>query len=102
MKKLIKLIVFISCLFSSENFWNTHSAHIIDKGRWEIGLFQPLRYGYSNFSEFSIHPGWFLVMPNLEIKESQADFLGFITASQYKIIYPTPLFEVSPSSLIIS
>ena len=71
MKHLIITLILTSSLFANEKTWSSHSAEILEQGRWEIGLFQPLRYGYSNYAEFSIHPGWFFLIPNLEIKEAQ-------------------------------
>lgn len=94
MKRLIKVIIFVTSLSADEKTWSSHSAEIIEKGRWEMGLFQPLRYGYSNFSEFSIHPGWFFLIPNLEIKEAQKSLFGYKTASQYRLTYPTMLLNM--------
>lgn len=94
MKNVVSLIFVMTALFASNNKWNSHSAYIIEKGRWEFGLFQPLRYGYTKTSEFSVHPGWFFLMPNIEIKESQTSVLGFKSASQYRLVYPTPLLNV--------
>jgi hypothetical protein len=94
MKNLIKIIILTTSLFANERIWSSHSAEIIEKGRWEMGLFQPLRYGYSNYAEFSVHPGWFFLIPNLEIKESQKSFFGYKTASQYKLTYPTILLNM--------
>ena len=82
-------------MFSNNKIWNSHSAHILEQGRVEIGLFQPLRYGYNQFTEFSVHPGWFFLIPNFQIKESRIDFFyKFKTASSYKVIYPTPLLNM--------
>jgi hypothetical protein len=94
MKQLIKIIILATSLFANEKTWSSHSAEIIEKGRWEMGLFQPLRYGYTEKTEFSIHPGWFFLMPNIEIKEAQEDFLNYKVASQYKISYPTVLLNM--------
>ena len=94
MKYLIKVIILTTSLFANEKIWSSHSAEIIEKGRWEMGLFQPLRYGYSNYAEFSVHPGWFFLIPNLEVKESQKSFFGYKTASQYKLTYPTMLLNM--------
>ena len=62
--------------------------------RWEMGLFQPFRYGYSESIEYSVHPLWFFVMPNFTLKKSQNDIAGFTSASQYKIVYPTPFLNM--------
>ena len=93
MKYLFSLIFIFSSVYSNDGNWNSYSANTLDKGRWELGLFQPFRYGYSEFSEFSVYPGLFFIMPNIQIKESQVPLYGFKTASQYKIIYPTLLLK---------
>ena len=59
-----------------------------------MGLFQPFRYGYSESIEYSVHPLWFFVMPNFSLKKSQSDFAGFTSASQYKMVYPTPFLNM--------
>jgi hypothetical protein len=59
-----------------------------------MGLFQPFRYGYSESIEYSVHPLWFFVMPNFSLKISQGDFAGFTSASQYKMVYPTPFLNM--------
>ena len=94
MKHLIITLILTTSLLANERIWSSHSAEILEQGRWEIGLFQPLRYGYSNDAELSIHPGWFFLIPNLEVKESQKNFLGYKTASKYKLTYPTILLNM--------
>ena len=94
MKKIVLFFVVLNSAFSNNKVWKSHSAHILEQGRVEIGLFQPLRYGYNQFTEFSVHPGWFFLIPNFEIKESRIDLYKFKTASSYKITYPTPLLNI--------
>ena len=94
MKKIVLLFTLYNAMFSNNKIWNSHSAHTLEQGRVEIGLFQPLRYGYNQFTEFSVHPGWFFLIPNFEIKESRIDFYKFKTATSYKVIYPTPLLNM--------
>jgi len=85
----------LSCIvFAEFRNWDAHSAHLIPQKRWEMGLFQPFRYGYSENLEYSVHPVWFFVVPNFIIKKSQNPMLGFTTASRYKIFYPTPLLNM--------
>ena len=94
MKKIALAFILSNVVFSNNKIWKSHSAHILEQGRVEVGLFQPLRYGYNPFTEFSVHPGWFFLIPNFEIKESRIDFYKFKTASSYKVIYPTPLLNM--------
>ncbi len=94
MKKIIFYFIIASLVFGETKKWDAHSAYLLPQKRWEMGLFQPFRYGYSESIEYSVHPLWFFVMPNLSIKKSQSDFAGFTAASQYKMVYPTPFLNM--------
>jgi len=74
--------------------WNSHSAHVITKQRWEIGLFQPLRHGLSDDLEYATYPLWFFVMPNVSFKKAHEDRGSAKTASRLSIVYPTPLLNM--------
>jgi len=94
MKKIIFYFIIASLVFGETKKWDAHSAYLLPQKRWEMGLFQPFRYGYSESIEYSVHPLWFFVMPNFSLKKSQSDFAGFTSASQYKIVYPTPFLNM--------
>jgi len=94
MKRIIILCLFTGLLLSDTRSWDAHSAYLLPQKRWEMGLFQPFRYGYSESIEYSVHPLWFFVMPNFSLKKSQSDFAGFTSASQYKMVYPTPFLNM--------
>ena len=94
MKKIIFCFIIASLVFGETKKWDAHSAYLLPQKRWEMGLFQPFRYGYSETIEYSVHPLWFFVMPNFSLKKSQSDFAGFTSASQYKIVYPTPFLNM--------
>ncbi|NOZ03738.1 MAG: hypothetical protein GXO92_03900 [FCB group bacterium] len=73
--------------------WSSGTAYVLPAGRWEMGLFQPLRYGLSGGQEFSTHPLLFVKMPNLTYKRVwKADERGVI-ASRHQLLYPTPLLN---------
>jgi len=94
MKKIIFYFIIASLVFGETKKWDAHSAYLLPQKRWEMGLFQPFRYGYSESIEYSVHPLWFFVMPNFSLKKSQSDIAGFTSASQYKIVYPTPFLNM--------
>ena len=94
MKKFIFYFIIASLVFGETKKWDAHSAYLLPQKRWEMGLFQPFRYGYSESIEYSVHPLWFFVMPNFSLKKSQNDIVGFTSASQYKIVYPTPFLNM--------
>ena len=64
------------------------------KGRWELGVFQPMRYGLSEDIEYSIHPLFFFVMPNVTLKMAQKDMYRYKTATRLKLFYPSPLLNM--------
>lgn len=74
--------------------WSIGTAHVLPQKRVEIGVFQPLRYGYSENMEFSVHPLLFFVAPNFAIKRKHADIGGIFFASKHGISYPTPLMRL--------
>lgn len=93
-KRIIFLIVFTGLLWSETRSWDSHSAYLLPQKQWDVGLFQPFRYGYAENVEYSVHPIWFFVVPNIAIKRSYSDFGGFKTAGRFKLLYPTPLLNM--------
>ncbi len=84
--RLLKLLILL--LFICIGFASSESAHLLEKGDREIGLFQPLRWGHSENIELSTHPLLMFTMPNLSIKIRHEKY-G--TTSRHRFIYPTPL-----------
>lgn len=77
----------------SQQNWSLGSAYLLPKGRLEIGLFQPLRYGLSQSLELSTHPLVFILMPNLSLKWLHNSLGGFTLATRHCITYPSPLLR---------
>lgn len=73
--------------------WSSGTAYLVPTGRWEIGLFQSLRYGYSESLEFSTHPLAFFLMPNLNVKWSHGSHRSLKISTRHSIYYPTPLLR---------
>ncbi|MEA1880839.1 MAG: hypothetical protein U9N31_00325 [Candidatus Marinimicrobia bacterium] len=94
MKKIILLCMFNGLLLAETKSWDTHSAYLLPQKRWEVGLFQPFRFGHSEMIEYSTFPLWFFVMPNVSIKRIESDMAGFNRASRFKLVYPTPLLNM--------
>ena len=93
MKKIINIIILIGQLSGAQN-WAPHSAHLLPEKRWEMGFFQPLRYGYTETLEVSLHPLLFFVMPNLSVKIPHQNMGNWSTASRHSLLYPTPLLNM--------
>ena len=67
--QIIFFLIFSSnFIFSMSGSWNSNSASVLENKKWEVGLFQPFRYGYSETMEYSVHPIGFFVMPNISFK----------------------------------
>ena len=80
-------------LYGAKNWWS-HSAHLLPVNKWEVGIFQPLRYGYSETMEISCHPILFFIMPNASFKIPHKDIGGWTTASKHSFVYPTSLLNL--------
>ena len=94
----IRKATFIILLFSvyigyAQN-WRSHSAKILAEKRFEVGLFQPFRYGYSETLEYSTYPLWFFVIPNLTLKKSHDILSGYDVASRWSLYYPRPILNM--------
>lgn len=90
----IVILFSLKTLFPIDSSWNSNSAETITEKRWEVGLFQPFRYGYSNKTEITTHPLMFFVMPNVSIKKREEGIWGFNCASKISFQYPTPLLNI--------
>ncbi|MEN8194178.1 MAG: hypothetical protein ABFS12_15245 [Bacteroidota bacterium] len=101
-----KIILFMCVIFSysfivaqteeaDQRIWSIGTAYTLPEGRWEVGVFHPLRYGLSEKVELAAHPILFFVMPNISLKWSHNDLLGFKTATRHSLTYPTFLLRLS-------
>jgi len=88
-------VLIFSICFGEVRNWGSHSAYLVPEKRWEIGIFQPLRYGYNESNEYSTYPLWFFVMPNLTIKKNHDKFSNYKIASKWSLVYPTPLLNMA-------
>ena len=92
-KNIFYIVLLIGQLYGAQN-WTPHSAHLLPVQRWEMGVFQPFRYGYTETFEFSLHPLLFFIMPNLSFKVPHQNMGGWVTASRHSLIYPTPILNL--------
>ncbi len=74
-------------------FPSARDARLIPPKQYQIGLFQPLRFGLRPGLEVSTHPIWFFIIPNAELKWSHGRRGGFTLATSHELVYPTPLLR---------
>ena len=66
----------------------------LPKGKLEVGLFQPLRYGLSVNIEISTHPVLMFFIPNLAVQKRHPSWAGLALASHHSLVVPTPLLKL--------
>ena len=93
-RRVAFIFLFFTICFGDVYNWKSHSANILPRKRFEIGLFHPFRYGYSNTLEYSMYPIWFLVMPNLTLKKSHNKLFDYDVASRWSMYYPSPILNM--------
>src|SRR5690554_2780911 len=81
-------------LYTGDRSFAGPTAKLTPEGRWEIGLFGPLRYGFSDTMELAVHPLLFFVSPNLQVKLGHGERGGWELASKHQVTYPTPLLRL--------
>lgn len=95
---LLTILSFLTVTSAADNYqsasWVDATAIIIEKGQWEIGLFHPLSYGYSETIQISTHPIVFIQMPNVAVKKRWITINGHILSSKHSLYYPTPLLNL--------
>ncbi len=93
-KIILMIIIFSSFAFSNNNrIWSAGTAYLLPSKRFEVGLFQPFRYGISDKTEISFHPIAMFISPNFSLKKSYTEFNGFSMASNHSVFYPTFLLK---------
>ena len=69
------------------------TASNLPKGSFESGIFQPLRYGYSDNIEISSHPFLVFIIPNISIQKSYSEWQGLSIFSKHSLVIPTLLLR---------
>lgn len=79
---------------SEENkIWSAGSAFTIPRGRFEVGIFQPLQYGFNESTEFYGFPLLFFIMPNFGVKKRWPEVEGINLTTMHTISCPTFLLK---------
>ena len=89
-------MMLLSLLFSAyadQVSWSEHTAHTLPQGRWEVGMFGPLRYGLSESLELEIHPIWAFLSPHVAVKKDLLELGRWSVAVRQSISYPTLLLN---------
>ena len=94
MRKLF-IIIIVLCGWShaDTSIWSSGSAYSLPKGQWEVGLFQPLRYGMTDDQDIALHPLFALKLPNLVYKKTWVEKNSWTIATRHGFYYPTPLLQ---------
>ena len=94
--KTLGVVVFLffnTTGYSEKAIWSDGTAFTLPKGRYEFGIFQPLRYGLTDKTEISSFPLWNILIPNITIKKVWDDPCCYYFATQHSFNYPTPLLK---------
>lgn len=79
--------------------WSAGTAYTLPIGHREVGLFQPVRYGFSPQVELSTYKLTNLLMPTIMVKVKGEARRGWERALRFTLSYPTPLLRKLQSPL---
>jgi len=83
----------IPTTFSPRHFSN-ETGYTLPKGRFEMGLFKPLRFGVTDDIELYTHPIVNVVMPHIGIRVNVAELDGnWSIATEHTLSWPTQLLR---------
>jgi|TARA_B100001079_G_scaffold152977_1_gene131174 hypothetical protein len=97
-KKFIPAL-FITVLLGQQGLWQPGTAYTLPEGRWEYGLFQPVRWGQSENRDISFYKLSSLLMPNVTLKQRWLKKGEWTISSTHALYYPTPLLKRLQSPL---
>ncbi len=89
----IVMVLLMAALAFGQSEFATAGAATLPQGRWQSGVFQPLRYGWKTNAELSTHPLLFFLMPNGQVKWGHGKTGSFDWASRHSFYYPTLLLR---------
>jgi len=91
------LSLYAGSISAENSIWSDGTATALPKGRWEVGIFQPLRYGLNESVELSSHVLTNILMPNVTLKKVWSGYSGIYSGmdftSVHSLTYPTPLLN---------
>ncbi|MDP6339652.1 MAG: hypothetical protein QF847_08270 [Candidatus Marinimicrobia bacterium] len=93
----MKKIILIAALLSqalSQGEWLSGTAHTLSQGRWEFGLFQPVRWGQAEGREVSFYKLTAFLMPGATVKQRWLQRYDWTISSSHSVYYPTPLLKM--------
>ncbi|MGB0641528.1 MAG: hypothetical protein ACPGTU_19495 [Myxococcota bacterium] len=94
MKTLLCALLLMFSTVAQAGAGSTHgTATVIEKGEWELGLYAPLRRGFGDDLELSIHPLTAIRSPNIALKKVWKPEGDWMLASRHSLFYPTPLLK---------
>lgn len=74
--------------------WSYNTAQLMPAGKWESGIFQPLRYGLNDKIELNTNVLLLPLVPGAALKISLGEAKGFILSGEHGISSPTPFLNV--------
>ncbi len=92
--KIFLLIFVLMAQIFPQGEWLPGTAYTIPQGRWEYGLFQPVRWGQSDDSEISFFKLSALLMPGVTVKQRWLQRYQWTVSSKHSVYYPTPLLKM--------
>jgi len=96
MRLIITLFVFsffTGSLIAEDANYSVGITETLSKGRMEVGVFQPLRYGLKETVELSSHILTNILMPNIAVKKAWSDCHELKFTTRHSLTYPTPLLN---------
>ena len=74
--------------------WSYNTAYVMPSGKWESGIFQPLRYGINQRIELRVHVLTLPLIPGVGAKIALGKRGDILFASEHILSTPTPFLNI--------
>ena len=64
------------------------SAAVLAKGRWQVGIFNPLAYGLTDTITIETHPLILAASPNFTVRHASYEIMGWRVSHEYSLSMP--------------
>lgn len=90
---LLSILLGSTAIADDQN-WSQGTAHVLPRGRTEMGVFSPYRKGIKDGLELQLHPGWAIIAPHLAVKKDLLELARWNYAVRQSLSYPTQLLRL--------
>ncbi len=94
LRHLLILFLFFIPPVQAKPIWTIGTAEIMPQGKYESGVFSPLRYGWKEDIELSTYAIFDVILPNISLKKQWLKNKNAAFSSEHSLSYPSLFLDI--------